>query len=189
MAKLTPEELQARKRQKAEEERLEGERREQAEAEQAEAEERERRELAERRNRLAALNSRHDQLASVVSGLYDEVHKLTLKWPTMEATPFLVDKTNQSVTAVRQLIGESMKDALGHEDEFAEGIEPIITAGDQPEYRDMLLRLRELKQALERAQQRLGGEADKIATAEHKLRKKDDESTNAIDRMRSNSRW
>jgi hypothetical protein len=185
MSRLTPEELRARKRQKAEEERAQRELQERAAAEQAEANERECRLLEERCARLSSSNGRHEQLGSVVNGLYEEVNKLTIKWPSMLATTLLVDKTNQSVSAVRQFIGESMKAALGYEDEFTESIEPIVPAGDQPENRDVLLTLRELRQALERAQLRLHGEADAIAAAERKMQKDEGEP---VERRLRNSR-
>jgi hypothetical protein len=140
MAKLTPAELQAAKKRKAEEfaaqQKLEAEERAQEEQKKAEL-----------NAWLFQARERHEQLASVVGALYDEVDKLARKWPTMKASERTIERTNKAIAAVRELLKDE-------EDEFMEDITEIVTAGETPEMRDVLMLLREMKAALTRFQSR-----------------------------------
>ena len=125
MARLTPKQLQEARREKAEEK--------------AHAE----REAAEQTRWLVWAHERHGQLTSVVSAVYDEVDKLSRKWPTGTASQLMVDKTNKAIQAVKELMQEE-------EDDFVDDIVEIVPAGDLPEMRDMTLVLGQLKAALQR---------------------------------------
>lgn len=122
---------------------------------------------------LVSLGRRHAQLTSVVAGLYEEVNKLTLKWPTALTTNLTVEKTNRAVTAVRDFLAGPAGEFLGEQDDFAQEIHPIITAGDLPENRDVLLTLSELRQALSRVQTSIERAGDELRRAEKARETKD----------------
>ena len=92
---------------------------------------------------LLGAKERHALLVSVAEGLYDELDKLAKKWPSMPATERQVAKVNKLLGAVRKLLSDEG-------DEFANGLEDFVAAGDPPETRDVVLVLREAKDALDR---------------------------------------
>lgn len=93
--------------------------------------------------RLVQAYERHKRLVNVTDGLYDEVDKLARKWPSMAATDRTVARINKCLAAIRQLFA-------GEDDDFIDGLEEIVPAGDPPEYRDLVMILREAKDALAR---------------------------------------
>lgn len=125
MPKPSPEELQAARRRKAQEQAAEQKR------------------SAQHNAWLVAAKERHQQLESVVEGLYDEVDKLTKKWPTMPVSQMTVDRTNKAILTVRDLL-------KNEGDDFIEDIHEIVPAGDLPENRDVLLTLRQIQGGLAR---------------------------------------
>jgi predicted nuclease with TOPRIM domain len=133
MARKTPQELQEAKR-AAQDQR-----------------EREAREADEDRAWLAEAEQRHDQLENVANGLYQELDKLARKWPSMSITELQLNKVNKLLAAVRQLVADDG-------DEFADGLEDFVPAGDMPETRDAVLVLREARDALQRFARRYGSE-------------------------------
>ncbi len=145
MARLTTEELQEAKRRKAEERAAEQERL--AKKQQAEAAEREReaQERAAHMDYLTKTKERHAQLASVVDALSTEADKFSLKYPTMPVSKLTLERTNKAILAVKGLLKDEG-------DDFVDDIAEFIPAGDDPEYRDVALTLRELKAALGRFQ-------------------------------------
>lgn len=135
MVRKTPEELQEAKRARA--------------AERAEEVKREAEEAAAEEARIEALwnaKGRCEQLVSVCDGYYDEIDKQTKKWPTMQVTKRTVDRVNLLLAEVRKLLEDE-------EDDFAAGLEDIVPAGDLPENRDVVLILREVRDALGRFEQ------------------------------------
>lgn len=148
MARLTSEELQTAKKRAGEKRAAE---------QQLIAEERalEQKRANERNLWLSEAMQRHNQLASVVHALYDEVDKLSRKWPTMPITPLTLEKTNRAIAAV--------KDLLKNEgDDFAEDIAIIVPAGDLPETRDTVLILRQVQAALNRFERKYESEWRKL---------------------------
>jgi hypothetical protein len=125
MARLTPAELQEAKK-----------------AAQAAREEEERAQ-AEFLEWIETAVERHQQLASVADGLYDEMDKIARKWPTMAVTERTITRVNKLLAAVRELL-------KNEDDDFADGLDDIVAAGDPPETRDVLVLLREVKDALQR---------------------------------------
>jgi hypothetical protein len=140
MARLTAEELRAAREAKA------------AERKAAEQEEQ------ERLDWLLHANERHEQLESVAEGLYDEFDKLAKKWPSMPATARQVAAVNKLLGAVRDLLSDEG-------DEFADGLEDFVAAGDPPETRDVVLTLREAKDALARFEDEHGSEWRRVVRA------------------------
>jgi hypothetical protein len=84
---------------------------------------------------------RLDVIASVVLGLYEEVDKLAKKAAAEQATELLIAEVNEAIKEVL---------ALGPNDTPLQRIKPFVPAGDNPEYRDVLLVLRLLRQGIER---------------------------------------
>lgn len=100
-------------------------------------------EKAERTERVLRILERHQQLASIVDALYEEVSKLSIKWPQMPVSQRTVERTNKAIRAVSELLADE-------NDDFADDIAEFVPAGDLPEGRDVVLLLRELKAALDR---------------------------------------
>lgn len=101
------------------------------------------REKAERAERALRAHDKYQQLASVVDALYEEVGKLSIKWPQMPVSQRTVDRTNKAIRAVLELL-------MDENDDFVGDIAEFVPAGDPPEGRDVVLLLRELKAALDR---------------------------------------
>jgi hypothetical protein len=80
-------------------------------------------------------------LASVLAGLYDEIDKLAKKAPADEITELGLRQTNSVISAAKEFLAG---------DPFIDEITPFVPAGENPEYRDVLLVLRQLKQGLAR---------------------------------------
>lgn len=147
MPRPSPEELNAARARKAAERVAE-------EARQAEEEEREVREAQVRAEtyrtrleRVRVMKPRQEHLLSVVNTLYEEVDKLSRKWPDMPVSKLQLDKTNKAVRAVRNLLKDEG-------DDFLEDINELVAAGDPVESRDVVLTLGELRSALNRLPQR-----------------------------------
>jgi hypothetical protein len=141
VARKTREELQAAQR-----------------ARQAEQKAQERAE-AERTESLIEARDRKEELVSVADGLYDELDKHARKWPTMPVT-------KRTVQRVNKLLGETRKLLEDEADDFAAGLEDIVPAGDPPETRDVVMLLREVRDALSRFEDRYAADWRAIERAE-----------------------
>ncbi|GCE16758.1 hypothetical protein [Dictyobacter kobayashii] len=109
---------------------------------------------------LTEAKQRHHQIESVVFALYEEVDKLSRKWPTMPITQLTLNKTNKVI--------KSFKDLLKNEDDdFAEDINEIIPAGDLPEMRDLVLILSQVRAALGRFENKYQNEWRKLDRNEY----------------------
>lgn len=97
MPRLTPEELREAKRLKADE------RRQQEAAEEARLIE-ENRQEKERMAREYELQEKHDQLESYVNGIYDEIAKLSIKWPTQPVNLKMKPYAGKSGSCVWRLL-------------------------------------------------------------------------------------
>lgn len=143
MPRLTSRELHAAKRRKAEKRRQEAERlRLEEEREGVERLERQRCE-EERMARSQQLQERHAQLESFVDGIYTELSKLSIKWPTQPVTKLTLDQANRAICDLKELMS-------GENDAFINEINEFLPAGDMPEARDVVLVLKQIKQALDR---------------------------------------
>ena len=90
--------------------------------------------------------SQTDLLKSVTDGLYEELDKLSKKAPVDEATDLVVDHVNTVIEDVR---------ALAPNDVYVQRVNPFVPAGDNPEHRDVILVLKQLRQGLDRCADRL----------------------------------
>jgi DNA repair exonuclease SbcCD ATPase subunit len=128
MPRLSPKELQQARRAK--------------QAGREAAQEEVKRQLAEKRERLKQLEETRQQwdlLNSVLTGLYDEFDKLTKKAPADEITELGLRRVNELIRQAKQLL-------VG--DPFIDSIDPFVAAGENPEHRDVLLVLREIRQGM-----------------------------------------
>jgi hypothetical protein len=131
----TPQEKRAktieRKRQEEEQRRLEEEQQELAE--QQEREEELRQGLRVRRA--------YDMLFSEVTGLYDEMDKLAKKAPNEPVTGLQLKILNSFIKKAKHLLSGDI---------IIDEVEVFVAAGDNPEYRDAVTVLRQIRQGLER---------------------------------------
>ena len=84
---------------------------------------------------------KRELLHNVVIGLYDEIEKLTKKSPADEITELAMRRVNALIKEAKELLKG---------DPFVDTIEVFVAAGENPQNRDVLLILREIKQGLER---------------------------------------
>jgi hypothetical protein len=104
---------------------------------------------------LATLDRATRQLLffqSVESGLYLEIDKLTKKAPAEEVTHLLLKHVNDLIRQTKVL--------LAHDD-YMKGLVQFVPAGDNPQYRDVILVLRQIHQALDRFKTSLSAEAQR----------------------------
>ncbi len=92
---------------------------------------------------LEEADARSAQLESVVTVLHAELDKLARKSPTGQVSDLMVQRVNK---AIRE--SHALMDREG--DDFLQEVTEFIAAGDNPENRDVLLVLAELKAALSR---------------------------------------
>jgi hypothetical protein len=153
MPQLTPEELQEAKRRRAEERRQEEERLRIQQEQEAESlriqEEREaedmrqaQKQYRERREREGQLFERYQALANYVVGIYDEVSKLSAKRSTDPVSERMVGRANRAIRSAKELLA-------GEDYPFLNEIEEFIPAGEDVEARDVVLTLRQVKDALD----------------------------------------
>jgi hypothetical protein len=83
----------------------------------------------------------HEMIKSELKGLYDEVDKLVKIMPKEPITPLQLKLTNY-------LVGEAK--ALLSEDTAICQVEIFVDETDLPEYRDVIIVLRQIRQGLER---------------------------------------
>ncbi len=89
------------------------------------------------------LQMQHSHVSSYVSGIYDEVSKLSIKRPTDAVSQLTVDRVNRAVRDAHELLADE-------NDPFIGDIVEFVPAGDLPEGRDVVLVLRQIKDSLSR---------------------------------------
>lgn len=103
--------------------------------------------LAERREREEELKQglrakqAYDMLFSEVTGLYDEMDKLARKAPNEPVTTLQLKILNNFIKKAKHLLSG---------DTIIDEVEVFVAAGDNPEYRDAVTVLRQIRQGLER---------------------------------------
>jgi poly-D-alanine transfer protein DltD len=124
-------ETRERKKREAEEQRIEEEQRE----------------LAEEQERIEELRSgmrtreAYNMLQSEVTGLYDEMDKLAKKAPNEPMTSLQLRIVNSFIRKAKHLLSR---------DTIIDEVEIFVSAGDNPEYRDVVTVLRQIRQGLDR---------------------------------------
>lgn len=82
---------------------------------------------------------------SELQGIYDEIDKLCKKAPNEPVTTLQLGIVNRLIEKIKRLF---------EADKILKEISIFVAAGDNPEYRDVLTVLRQLRQALNRFEQK-----------------------------------
>ena len=80
-------------------------------------------------------------LDSVSKGLYDEVDKLSKKVPAETVTELVLNHMNDIIKEVKELISDDI---------YVQRLSVFVPAGDNPQHRDAVVVLRQIRQALGR---------------------------------------
>ena len=142
-----PQKLLNAKRQKAEARRQEEEELQRQEIAEHEAIEKMREEVRLKRAKELELRDRHRQLESYAEGIYSEISKLSIKWPTQPVSKRTLDQANRAISESSQLLA-------AENDRFSDELTVFEPAGDVPEARDVTLVLRQVLDALNRMKAR-----------------------------------
>jgi hypothetical protein len=89
-------------------------------------------------------HNQRDQLTlldSVSHGLYDEIDKLAKKAPAEPVTDLALEQINDVIRETKQLI---------QSDPYVRRLNEFVAAGDNPQHRDAVIVLRQIRQGLER---------------------------------------
>ena len=89
------------------------------------------------------LHQQHTHVSGYVDGLYDELSKLSIKRPRDDVSQLTVNQVNRAIRDTKSLMA-------GEDDPYIGDILEFESAGDEPENRDVVLVLRQLKGALDR---------------------------------------
>jgi uncharacterized protein (DUF3084 family) len=130
----TPEELKKAREQKKREQ-------EQAEQERMKEQEQMERLRRQRRREEYKLRIRWEQVSSELNGLYEELDKIYRKAPEEQISNLTVENVNNLIKDTKQII---------QGDPYVDRIKEFVPAGDNPEYRDVVMVIRQLRQGLDR---------------------------------------
>jgi len=84
---------------------------------------------------------RWEQISSELDGLYQELDKIYKKAPGEQISNLTVENVNNLIKDTKEII---------REDPYIDRVKEFVPAGDNPEYRDVIIVLRQLKQGLNR---------------------------------------
>jgi hypothetical protein len=87
------------------------------------------------------MHSQYVLLSSVSKGLYDELDKLSKKAPAEPVTDLVLTQVNDVIREIKE---------LAKDDLYVQRLNEFVAAGDNPEHRDVVVVLRQLRQGLER---------------------------------------
>lgn len=83
-------------------------------------------------------------LTSVAIGLYEEADKLSKKAPAERVTDLMLEQVNDVIRETKELITN---------DTYVQRLNEFVAAGDNPELRDVVVVLRQLRQGMQRYEQ------------------------------------
>jgi tetratricopeptide (TPR) repeat protein len=98
-----------------------------------------------------------ENLADHVGGFYEEIDKLAKGKAMLEATNLAVDEANQIIRAAKVLVTG---------DVYLDHIKEFVPAGENPVYPDVLVTMRNVRQALGRAESQFASLTEAIETAQ-----------------------
>ena len=87
------------------------------------------------------MRTQYKLLSSVSLGLYDELDKLSKKAPAEPVTDLVLTQINDVIREIKE---------LAKDDTYVQRLNEFVAAGDNPEQRDVVVVLRQLRQGLER---------------------------------------
>jgi hypothetical protein len=85
-------------------------------------------------------------LESVSLGLYDEIDKLAKKAPAEPVTDLVLTQMNEVIRETKELVVD---------DPYVQRLQEFVAAGDNPQHRDAVVVLRQVRQGLERFHKKL----------------------------------
>jgi glucose-6-phosphate-specific signal transduction histidine kinase len=97
--------------------------------------------LGARLKSLEGLQRRITVLDSVSLGLYDEVDKLSKKAPAETVTDLALEQVNDVIRETKQLLADDI---------YIQRLKEFVPAGDNPQHRDVVVVLRQVRQGLDR---------------------------------------
>jgi hypothetical protein len=109
--------------------------------------------LVERVATLKQKQRDHDLLESVSLGLYEELDKLSKKAGVDQVTHLLLEQVNDFTRDAKRLMAE---------DTYVQKYKEFVPAGDNPENRDALLLIRQIRQGLNRFNDELVASTEKV---------------------------
>jgi hypothetical protein len=98
-------------------------------------------ELTKKLDDLRGKQKQLDLLQSVSFGLYDEMDKLAKKAGADQVTDLALEQVNDFIRDAKALLSE---------DPYAQKQKEFVAAGDNPQHRDVVVVMRQLRQGLER---------------------------------------
>ena len=104
---------------------------------------------ADLKQRLQAYYSDSKKLSllqSVAAGLYDEADKLSKKAPAESASDLMLEQVNDIIRETRELL---------QGDVYVQRLREFVPAGNNPELRDVVVVLRQIRQGMERFRTKL----------------------------------
>jgi hypothetical protein len=96
-----------------------------------------------------------DLLDSVSRGLYDEIDKLAKKAPAEPLTDLALEQVNEIIRETKELIAS---------DPYIRKLNRFVPAGDNPQQRDAVIVLRQIRQGLERYHKALESLTQQVKT-------------------------
>jgi len=97
----------------------------------------------EEREQAEVKKARLSQLMSTTNALYEEIDKLNKKAPAMEISELTLQRVNKVIKSIKEFMEPE-------KDDFVDEIQEFISAGNMPEYRDVVLVLGQLRAGLTR---------------------------------------
>jgi len=92
-------------------------------------------------------------LESVSLGLYDEIDKLSKKAPSEPVTDLVLTQVNEVIRETKELIVD---------DSYVQRLQEFIPAGDNPQHRDAVVVMRQVRQGLQRFHSQLEPLAEQL---------------------------
>lgn len=92
-------------------------------------------------------------LESVSLGLYDEIDKLAKKAPAEPVTDLVLNQMNEVIRETKELVVD---------DPYVQRLQEFVPAGDNPQHRDAVVVLRQVRQGLDRFQKQLNSLTSKL---------------------------
>lgn len=98
---------------------------------------------------------------SVSEGLYEELDKLSKKSPIEPVTNLIVEEVNEVIKRIKDIIKTDL---------FIERLKQFVAAGDNPETRDVLIILKNVRQGIKRYEPELISHKTKLTERKHEAR-------------------
>jgi hypothetical protein len=97
--------------------------------------------LLDKRRQEIKTRIRWEQTSSELNGLYQEIDKIYKKAPEEPISDLTVENVNNLIKDTKEIVKD---------DPYIDRVKEFVPAGDNPEYRDVIIVLRQLTQGLDR---------------------------------------